>query len=158
MLKFQWTYSAHQLHNSFTFVFSFYFIFTFLSYFWFSFFSLAQLVKILMAVAIYLTYSLMLYVPSEIMWPHLRTRFHSNRAKRVGEYAFRAFLVLITCKYGTFPPLYTDLDICHKTLGYCCVHRYKHTYAHTRIYMQMCTWTHKYTCKYIQHLSSAVTD
>ncbi|XP_037776225.1 proton-coupled amino acid transporter-like protein CG1139 [Penaeus monodon] len=58
--------------------------------------NLAQLVKILMAVAIYLTYSLMLYVPSEIMWPHLRTRFHSNRAKRVGEYAFRAFLVLIT--------------------------------------------------------------
>lgn len=58
--------------------------------------NLAQLVKILMAVAIYMTYSLMLYVPSEIMWPHLRSRFHSAKAKRVGEYAFRAFLVLIT--------------------------------------------------------------
>ncbi|XP_042228127.1 proton-coupled amino acid transporter-like protein CG1139 [Homarus americanus] len=58
--------------------------------------ALAQLVKILMAVAIYLTYSLMLYVPAEIMWPHLSPRFHSARGKRLGEYAFRAFLVLIT--------------------------------------------------------------
>ncbi|XP_064117193.1 proton-coupled amino acid transporter-like protein CG1139 isoform X2 [Macrobrachium nipponense] len=58
--------------------------------------NLAQLVKILMAVAIFLTYSLMLYVPAEIMWPHLRSRFHSSKAKRIGEYAFRAVLVLIT--------------------------------------------------------------
>lgn len=58
--------------------------------------NLAQLVKILMAVAIFLTYSLMLYVPAEIMWPHLRSKFHSSKAKRIGEYAFRAVLVLIT--------------------------------------------------------------
>lgn len=62
-------------------------------------FSLAQLVKVLMALAIYLTYSLMLYVPAEIMWPHLAPRFHSEKAKCLGEYAFRAFLVLLTCKY-----------------------------------------------------------
>lgn len=61
-------------------------------------FSLAQMVKILMALAIYLTYSLMLYVPAEIMWPHLSPRFHTARAKRIGEYAFRAILVLVTCK------------------------------------------------------------
>ncbi|XP_050738418.1 proton-coupled amino acid transporter 4-like isoform X2 [Eriocheir sinensis] len=58
--------------------------------------NLAQLVKVLMALAIYLTYSLMLYVPAEIMWPHLAPRFHSSKAKCLGEYAFRAFLVLIT--------------------------------------------------------------
>ncbi|XP_071522232.1 neutral amino acid uniporter 4-like [Panulirus ornatus] len=58
--------------------------------------NLAQLVKILMALAIYMTYSLMLYVPAEIMWPHLSSRFHSARAKRIGEYIFRAFLVLVT--------------------------------------------------------------
>ncbi|KAK4325594.1 hypothetical protein Pmani_003836 [Petrolisthes manimaculis] len=58
--------------------------------------NLAQLVKILMAVAIYLTYSLMLYVPAEIMWPHLKPRFHSHKARRIGEYVFRAFLVLCT--------------------------------------------------------------
>lgn len=63
-------------------------------------FSLAQLVKVLMALAIYLTYSLMLYVPAEIMWPHLAPRFHSSKAKCLGEYAFRAFLVLVTCKYA----------------------------------------------------------
>ncbi|XP_063861777.1 proton-coupled amino acid transporter 2-like isoform X4 [Scylla paramamosain] len=58
--------------------------------------NLAQLVKVLMALAIYLTYSLMLYVPAEIMWPHLAPRFHSAKAKCLGEYAFRAFLVLVT--------------------------------------------------------------
>ncbi|MPC26450.1 Proton-coupled amino acid transporter 4 [Portunus trituberculatus] len=58
--------------------------------------NLAQLVKVLMALAIYLTYSLMLYVPAEIMWPHLAPRFHSSKAKCLGEYAFRAFLVLVT--------------------------------------------------------------
>ncbi|XP_045622971.1 neutral amino acid uniporter 4 isoform X2 [Procambarus clarkii] len=58
--------------------------------------NLAQLVKILMALAIYLTYSLMLYVPAEIMWPHLSSKFHSTRGKLLGEYAFRAFLVMIT--------------------------------------------------------------
>ncbi|KAG0716570.1 Proton-coupled amino acid transporter 4 [Chionoecetes opilio] len=58
--------------------------------------NLAQMVKVLMALAIYLTYSLMLYVPAEIMWPHLAPRFHSTKAKCLGEYAFRAFLVLLT--------------------------------------------------------------
>ncbi|XP_053651557.1 proton-coupled amino acid transporter-like protein CG1139 isoform X1 [Cherax quadricarinatus] len=66
--------------------------------------NLAQMVKILMALAIYLTYSLMLYVPAEIMWPHLSSRFHSTRAKRLGEYAFRAFLVLITFIFAAAIP------------------------------------------------------
>jgi len=57
---------------------------------------LAQLVKILMALAIYLTYSLMLYVPADIMWPAIAARFHSSAAKKYGEYVFRAFLVLLT--------------------------------------------------------------
>ncbi|XP_076065718.1 proton-coupled amino acid transporter-like protein acs [Oratosquilla oratoria] len=58
--------------------------------------NLAQMVKVLMALAIYLTYSLMLYVPAEIMWPHIRHRFHTHNSRRFGEYAFRAFLVFIT--------------------------------------------------------------
>ncbi|XP_068201426.1 proton-coupled amino acid transporter-like protein CG1139 [Palaemon carinicauda] len=66
--------------------------------------NLAQLVKILMAVAIFLTYSLMLYVPAEIMWPHLRSRFHSSKAKRIGEYVFRGFLVLITFIFAAAIP------------------------------------------------------
>lgn len=66
--------------------------------------NLAQMVKILMSLAIYFTYALMLYVPAEIMWPHIKNRFHTARSRRIGEYAFRAFLVTVTFIFAAVIP------------------------------------------------------
>ncbi|XP_027207368.1 proton-coupled amino acid transporter-like protein pathetic isoform X1 [Penaeus vannamei] len=57
---------------------------------------LAQSVKILMAVAVYLTYPLQMYVPFELLTPSLRNRFDSPRNKFLAEYALRTCLVLLT--------------------------------------------------------------
>ncbi|KAK7065350.1 hypothetical protein SK128_004658 [Halocaridina rubra] len=65
---------------------------------------LAQCVKGLMAAAIYITYSLMLYVPVDVLWPHVKSRFHAPVARRYGEYAFRIFLIFCTfCAAALIP-------------------------------------------------------
>ncbi|CAL4062977.1 unnamed protein product, partial [Meganyctiphanes norvegica] len=58
--------------------------------------TLGQVVKILMAIAVFLTYPLMFYVPIEILTPSLVKRFESKRTKFLVEYAFRTVLVLLT--------------------------------------------------------------
>lgn len=57
---------------------------------------LAQTVKITMAVAVYLSYPLQMYVVYEIMAPVVRRRFEGERKKIIAEYVCRSLLVLLT--------------------------------------------------------------
>jgi hypothetical protein len=58
------------------------------------FFRLAQSVKMMIAVAIFLTYSLQFYVPMEIMWKSLKHRFTSRPL--LAEYIMRILFVIGT--------------------------------------------------------------
>lgn len=60
--------------------------------------SLAQSVKLAMALAIFLSYGLQLYVPVGIMWPAIKNRLESEKAQKYGEYFLRIILVIFTCK------------------------------------------------------------
>ena len=62
--------------------------------------SLAQAVKALMVVAIYLTYPLQMYVPFQLLTPSVTRPFSDPRKKRVAEYVLRTLLVLLTCELG----------------------------------------------------------
>lgn len=62
----------------------------------FFFFRLAQSVKVMIAVAIFLTYSLQFYVPFEIIWKGNKHRFTSHPV--IFEYLLRVFLVVCTGK------------------------------------------------------------
>ena len=75
----------------FTYLF-FYFPFPLLSI------RLAQLVKLMMVLAILGSYAVQFYVPMEIMWPSISRNFETSRQKLMAEYAFRTLLVLVTCK------------------------------------------------------------
>jgi len=57
---------------------------------------LAQLVKLMMILAILGSYAVQFYVPMEIIWPTLSTYFETSRKKLVAEYTFRTLLVLFT--------------------------------------------------------------
>ncbi|XP_071522387.1 proton-coupled amino acid transporter-like protein pathetic [Panulirus ornatus] len=57
---------------------------------------LALAVKILMALSVYLTYPLQMYVPIQILTPTVTSRFESKRSKMVAEYVLRTTLVLLT--------------------------------------------------------------
>lgn len=59
-------------------------------------FSLAQSVRLMMASAIFLSYSLQFYVPFNIMWPSISKNFESEKSKEIAEYITRAVLVFIT--------------------------------------------------------------
>jgi len=61
--------------------------------------SLAQSVKVMIAVAIFFTYALQFYVPMEIIWKSIGPRFGAH--KRAAEYIVRGILVLGTgeCQY-----------------------------------------------------------
>jgi proton-coupled amino acid transporter len=58
------------------------------------YFSLAQSVKVMIAVAIFLTYGLQFYVPMEIIWKSIGHRFGAH--KLAAEYAVRTILVIGT--------------------------------------------------------------
>lgn len=58
--------------------------------------SLAQSVKVMIAVAIFLTYSLQFYVPFEIIWKNLKIHFGAR--KMYAEYALR--IILVCCTVG----------------------------------------------------------
>lgn len=60
---------------------------------------LAQSVKVMIAVAIFLTYSLQFYVPFEIIWKGSKHRFTSHPV--LFEYLLRVFLVVCTGKLFT---------------------------------------------------------
>ncbi|XP_017781864.1 PREDICTED: proton-coupled amino acid transporter-like protein CG1139 isoform X2 [Nicrophorus vespilloides] len=63
---------------------------------------LAQLVKLMIAVAILLTYSLQFYVPMEIIWKNLKQHFGAR--KLVVEYSIRVFLVSATVAIAILIP------------------------------------------------------
>lgn len=68
------------------------------------FFSLAQSVRLMMAVAIFLSYGLQFYVPMNIIWPLIRPYLQSERAQLFGDYLVRTCLVVLTCKFLLFTP------------------------------------------------------
>ena len=61
----------------------------------FSIFSPAQVVKILIALAIILTYGLQYFVPLEIIWNTIKHKF-SHRWEMLGETVMRILMVLLT--------------------------------------------------------------
>ncbi|XP_060530541.1 proton-coupled amino acid transporter-like protein CG1139 isoform X2 [Cylas formicarius] len=57
---------------------------------------LAQSVRIMMALAIMLSYSLQFYVPFNIIWPQIEIYFENDKAKWYAEYLTRTILVFVT--------------------------------------------------------------
>ncbi|XP_042231441.1 proton-coupled amino acid transporter-like protein pathetic [Homarus americanus] len=57
---------------------------------------LSQTVKILMALAVYMTYPLQMYVPYEVLRPTVTRRFTTHKGKMVAEYIFRSCMVFLT--------------------------------------------------------------
>ena len=74
---------------------------------WFFKFREAQSTKIVMAIAVFLTYPLQMYPVVEIFLPALQRRF-SDRWMVPVELAFRYFLVAITCKLSDFILSYNE--------------------------------------------------
>ncbi|XP_045768177.1 proton-coupled amino acid transporter 4 [Maniola jurtina] len=57
---------------------------------------LAQSVRAVMAVAIFLSYGLQFYVPMNIVWPYIRSKLNSEKAIEYGEAVTRFVLISIT--------------------------------------------------------------
>lgn len=57
---------------------------------------LAQSVRLMMAIAIFLSYSLQFYVPFNIVWPSIKKYFETDKTKNMAEYITRTVLVFIT--------------------------------------------------------------
>lgn len=62
----------------------------------FSFSRLAQSVRLMMAIAIFLSYSLQFYVPFNIMWPPIKKHFEDEKSREIAEYVTRTILVFVT--------------------------------------------------------------
>jgi len=58
---------------------------------------MAQSIKIMFAIAIFITYALQAYVPVEILWTTYLDHRIQNR-KILWEYVCRTFVTLVTCK------------------------------------------------------------
>ncbi|XP_065092454.1 proton-coupled amino acid transporter-like protein CG1139 [Ochlerotatus camptorhynchus] len=65
---------------------------------------LAELVRLLMAVAVFASYALQFYVPMTILGPVVRRQFGSNAAQDYAEYALRIALVLLTFTLAAIIP------------------------------------------------------
>lgn len=64
------------------------------------FYSLAQVVKGMLAFAIYITHGLACYVAIDITWnDYMKKNFAESPRKLLWEYVTRTLLVLVTCKY-----------------------------------------------------------
>lgn len=57
---------------------------------------MAQAVRLMMALAIFLSYGLQFYVPFNIIWPPIRERLVTDSAKCIGELLTRTGLVIAT--------------------------------------------------------------
>ncbi|XP_025831950.1 proton-coupled amino acid transporter-like protein pathetic isoform X2 [Agrilus planipennis] len=57
---------------------------------------LAQSVRLMMAIAIFLSYGLQFYVPFSIIWPIVKDHLETEKAQVLGEYITRTILVIIT--------------------------------------------------------------
>lgn len=66
--------------------------------FFFCYYSMAQSIKIMFAIAIFITYALQAYVPVEIMWKTYLDRRIPSR-KLLWEYVCRTAVTLATCEY-----------------------------------------------------------
>lgn len=60
---------------------------------------LAESVRLMMALSIFLSYALQFYVPMDIMWPAIKSRIPTERMQLISEYAFRTLLVIFSCKF-----------------------------------------------------------
>lgn len=61
---------------------------------------LAQVVKVMLALAIFVTYGLQCYVAVDIAWnEYLGVKFEQNKRQLFWEYFTRTGLVLVTCEY-----------------------------------------------------------
>ena len=81
---------------------------------------LAQSVKLMIALAIFLTYGLQFYVPMEIIWKNLKQYFGSR--KIAGEYFVRTVLVIFTVSVAIAVPNLGPLislvgAVCLSTMG-----------------------------------------
>lgn len=82
----------------------------------FYFHSLAQSVRLMMALAIFLSYGLQFYVPINIMGPWFRDLFTGDLAQRISDVGLRVGLVIFTCKLFqlfTIIVRQTVLETCH---------------------------------------------
>lgn len=62
---------------------------------------LAQSVRLMMALAIFLSYGLQFYVPMNIIGPWFRTLFTGEYAQNLSDTALRIVLIIFTCKLST---------------------------------------------------------
>ncbi|XP_054710008.1 proton-coupled amino acid transporter-like protein CG1139 isoform X2 [Uloborus diversus] len=69
----------------------------------------SEVVRLMFAVAIFLSYALQLYVPLQILWPYVKTKFNlqrfSQKEQLILEYIFRTFLVSITFAMAAVIPM-----------------------------------------------------
>ncbi|KAF0301127.1 Proton-coupled amino acid transporter 4 [Amphibalanus amphitrite] len=75
---------------------------------------LAQVVRLSMAGAVFLTYMLMFYVPCKILIPPFIAKFHSERHKILAEFGLRTALVLFTLLVAALVP---DLSLVISLVG-----------------------------------------
>ena len=61
--------------------------------------SAPRFVNIFLAVSLFISFGLQLYVPVRIIWPIIEKRLISKRKKILGEYIFRTILVLLSGKF-----------------------------------------------------------
>ncbi|XP_034230033.1 proton-coupled amino acid transporter-like protein pathetic isoform X1 [Thrips palmi] len=57
---------------------------------------LAQSVRLMMGLAIFLSYGLQFYVPMNIIWPLIKDKLHTEKAQMYGEYIVRTIIVIFT--------------------------------------------------------------
>lgn len=81
---------------------------------------MAQSVKVMIALAVFLTYSLQFYVPMEIIWKNVRHRFQDR--ENVAEYTLRIGMVigtvLLAIALPNLGPFITLIGaVCLSTLG-----------------------------------------
>ncbi|XP_074032217.1 proton-coupled amino acid transporter-like protein pathetic isoform X2 [Leptinotarsa decemlineata] len=65
---------------------------------------LSQSVRLMMAVAIFLSYSLQFYVPFQIVWPMIGRHFENEKTQDIAEYITRTVLVFITFLFAIAIP------------------------------------------------------
>ncbi|XP_067010219.1 proton-coupled amino acid transporter-like protein pathetic isoform X2 [Anabrus simplex] len=70
---------------------------------------LAQSVRLMMSVAIFLSYGLQFYVPMNIIWPILKPRLRTERAQFYTEYILRTLLVCFTLCLAIVIPKLSDI-------------------------------------------------
>lgn len=67
-------------------------------------FRLAQSVRLMMAIAIFLSYPLQFYVPFNIIWPSIEKKFQTEKSCDIAEYVTRTILVFITFIFAVAIP------------------------------------------------------